>query len=186
MHDQKLQTQRPTLTDGHVTVRPPKVGDVDARLALGTSAAILRMYGAILPDDAPAYSRKQAQAWYDNLLNDPHGYCIDVEGALIGFLRLHSFREQDKDASIAIGLLDETRLGQGIGTAAMRLILRHAFDTLPLHRVSLRALAYNDRAIAAYRKLGFTEEGRLRESCRVGDVWHDDIQMGLLAREFIQ
>jgi len=177
---------RPTLSDGHVTVRPPKGSDVEARFAFGVSAEISRMYGMIIVDDAPAYTREQAQVWFDNQMNDPHGYCIDIEGKLIGFLRLHSIREYDRDATMGIGLLDAARLGQGIGAAAMRLILCYAFDTLKLHRISLRTLTYNDRAIAAYRKLGFVEEGRLRESCKVGDVWHDDLLMGLLAREFIR
>ena len=55
-----------------------------------------------------------------------------------------------------------------------------------LHRISLRVLEYNARAIAAYRKVGFVEEGLLRESCKVGDEWHNDVMMGLLAQEFIR
>jgi RimJ/RimL family protein N-acetyltransferase len=36
-----------------------------------------------------------------------------------------------------------------------------------LHRVDLRVLAFNDGAIASYRKCGFVQEGCERESC-----WH--------------
>jgi RimJ/RimL family protein N-acetyltransferase len=53
-----------------------------------------------------------------------------------------------------------------------------------LHRVDLRVLAFNDGAIAAYRKWGFVAEGRERESCWLDGQWHDDIIMGLLAAEF--
>ena len=180
------QFNRPTLSDGRVTVRPPKDGDVEARLALGDSAEIVRMYGTILPTDRPNYSRNQAQSWFDGLMADSHGFCIDVDGSLIGALRLHTIREHDGEASIGIGLFDAARLGQGIGTAAMRLILAHAFDDMGLHRISLRTLSYNDRAIAAYRKVGFVEEGLLPESCKVGDEWHNDVMMGLLAQEFIR
>ena len=176
---------RPILTDGRVTVRPPKSTDVHARLALGVSPEILRMYGTILPKKGVSYNEKAARAWVERQMNDPLGFCIDKDGALVGALRIHSLDEQDARASIGIGLLDDTRLSQGIGTAALRLILKHAFTTMGLHRISLRALEYNARAIAAYRKVGFVEEGLLRESCKVGDEWHNDVMMGLLAQEFI-
>ena len=64
------------------------------------------------------------------------------------------------------------------------MVLSHAFGTLRLHRVDLRVLSYNERAIRCYRACGFIEEGRERESARVGKAWYDDIIMGVLAREY--
>ena len=52
------------------------------------------------------------------------------------------------------------------------------------HHVDLRALAFNDGAIASYRKCGFVQEGRERERCRLDGQWLDDIIMGVLANEF--
>jgi len=176
---------RPILTDGRVTVRPPEIADIEARLAFGVSAEIVHMYGTLLPAGGVTYTKKAARAWVERQMDDPLGFCIDIDGALVGALRVHSLDEQDARASIGIGLLDDTRLSQGIGTAALRLILKHAFTTMGLHRISLRVLEYNARAIAAYRKVGFVEEGLLRESCKVGDEWHNDVMMGLLAQEFI-
>ena len=63
-------------------------------------------------------------------------------------------------------------------------MLGYAFKTLRLHRVGIRVLAYNKRAIRAYEKCGFGVEGRERETAFVNGVWHDDIMMGLLDREF--
>lgn len=65
----------------------------------------------------------------------------------------------------------------------MRLALAHAFDTLGVHRISVRVLAYNTRAIRAYEKCGFMEEGRERESAWVDGAWHDDVMMGILEGE---
>ena len=50
--------------------------------------------------------------------------------------------------------------------------------------MDLRVLAINERAIACYRRCGFVEEGREREAARIGDEWHDDIIMGILAHDF--
>jgi RimJ/RimL family protein N-acetyltransferase len=72
-------------------------------------------------------------------------------------------------------------LGKGLGTEATRLVLRHAFNDLGLHRVGLRVLAYNHRAIRSYEKCGFVIEGREREAALVDGAWHDDVLMGALA-----
>ena len=89
-----------------------------------------------------------------------------------------------RKARLAIGLYAPQFLGRGLGAESLRLVLRHAFGTLGMHRVDLRVLDFNDRAIAAYRACGFVEEGRERESCWVEGRWHDDVIMGVLDREF--
>lgn len=53
-----------------------------------------------------------------------------------------------------------------------------------LHRVDLRVLAYNERAIAAYRKCGFSQEGVERESAWIDGKWFDDVMMSILEDEY--
>lgn len=65
-----------------------------------------------------------------------------------------------------------------------RLVLRYAFEDLGLHRVDLRVLEYNDRAIAVYEKCGFVREGVERESANVAGKWHSDLIMGILEHEY--
>lgn len=72
----------------------------------------------------------------------------------------------------------------GLGREAVRLVLAHAFGPLGLHRVGLRVMAFNTRAIRCNRACGFIEEGREREAALVGDAWYDDMMMGVLAQEF--
>jgi hypothetical protein len=48
--------------------------------------------------------------------------------------------------------------------------------------VDLRVLASNDGAIASYRKCGFVQEGRERDSCWLEGQWYGDIILGLLAQ----
>ena len=69
-------------------------------------------------------------------------------------------------------------------TEALRLALRYAFTELKLHKVYLRVLDYNERAVRAYQKVGFQVEGTLREEMFVNGRWHDLIYMGLLELEF--
>jgi RimJ/RimL family protein N-acetyltransferase len=174
---------RPVLGTDGLRLRAPIAGDVEARLALGSHAEILHMFGAD-PANVRPLEGHMAQSWVDYHLQEPLAFMIVHDGRLIGDIRLHSMNDHDRRAALAVGLLDPDLLGQGIGTQAMRLILEYGFATLGLNRVTLRVVDYNARAIAAYKKLGFKHEGRERQSARVGETYHDDIIMGLLASEW--
>jgi RimJ/RimL family protein N-acetyltransferase len=87
---------------------------------------------------------------------------------------------------MAIGIFDPELLGKGLGSESIRLVLKYAFEHLQLHRIGIRVLAYNTRAIRAYEKCGFVVEGREREAAFVNDAWHDDVMMGLLETEFLR
>ncbi len=114
----------------------------------------------------------------------PLCWAVEVEGRLLGEARLDGLNLQDSRARLATGLYDVSQLGKGLGREMIRLVLSHAFETIGLHRVDLRVLAFNERAMRCYRACGFVEEGRERESARIGDVWHDDIIMGILSEEY--
>ncbi|HET7727300.1 MAG TPA: GNAT family protein [Candidatus Limnocylindrales bacterium] len=76
--------------------------------------------------------------------------------------------------------------GQGYGTEATALMVDHAFGTLGLHRVALAVFEFNERAIRAYRRVGFRIEGRAREAIRRDGRWWDEIQMSLLANDWLE
>jgi RimJ/RimL family protein N-acetyltransferase len=74
--------------------------------------------------------------------------------------------------------------GQGYGSEATNLMLAHAFRQLALHRVALTVFEFNPRAIRAYKKCGFVEEGRARDAIfRDGRFW-DEIHMSVLDHEW--
>jgi RimJ/RimL family protein N-acetyltransferase len=144
------------------------------------------MFGGDRPAST-AMSDAQATRWYDALVADanPYRWAIEFERRFIGTARLHALDERARSARYAVGILDATLLGNGLGTEATRLVLRYAFEDLALHRVDLRVIVYNERAIACYRKCGFTEEGRTRDSAVVDGVFYDDILMAVLAPEWV-
>ena len=176
-HPSTIRLQGP-----RVLLREARPEDVAARLALGNDPAIQAMYGTD-PTQVRPITPEAAEAWVQDKIDTPHSWVIEAEGQLLGAVRLHTVNRVDSRASIAIGLLSQETLGKGYGTEAMRLVATHAFETMGLHRLSCRVLANNPRAIAAYKKVGFVEEGRERESVRTGDGWQDDILMGLLASD---
>ncbi len=174
----------PTLRDKTFSLRPARPDDVQIFAVLERDATIHRMFGGSSADLKP-YSQEDARRWVQNLINHPCAWVIDAGGA-IGQARLDRLDMQDRRASFAIGILDAKWLGLGIGTQAAKLVLDFAFRTLGLHRISVRVLAYNTRAIRSYEKCGFVIEGREREAGFVDGAWYDDVIMGILDREFLE
>ena len=176
----------PTLRGPSVVLRRVVEADRDARQAHGWHAAIERGYGHDRADGP--MSDDEAQEWYAEsvaMLEDPAclPWVVDHDGGAVGVAFLHSLRDVDRKARYAVGLFAPEHLGHGWGTEITRLVLDHAFDGLGLHRVDLRVLAFNERAIACYERSGFVVEGRERDSCRIGDDWYDDVIMGALATD---
>ncbi len=70
---------------------------------------------------------------------------------------------------------------QGHGEALLRALLEWAATAANARKIELLVRAENAAAVALYRKLGFVEEGRLRERVRLrSGRFVDDISMGLL------
>jgi hypothetical protein len=67
-----------------------------------------------------------------------------------------------RHAEIGLSLLPEHQ-GRGYGKDVLRVLLGFGFRTRNLRRIHLQTLASNAAALAAYRAVGFVEEGRLRE-----------------------
>jgi ribosomal-protein-serine acetyltransferase len=99
----------------------------------------------------------------------------------LGFHHIHSFRRYGE-----IGYwLAKHAEGRGIMTRACTALIAHGFEGLKLHRAEIRCDPDNQRSRAIPKRLGFTEEGVLRESLeRYDGVMRDAVVYGLLAHEW--
>ena len=173
------------LPHPNVTLRDPIDSDADVHLSYPPDAEIVRMYGGdttTLPAPDPARSAR----WLAWLRDHPFAKIILSDGKPVGHVRLHSLQQQDRRARLGIGLFAVNHLGRGIGRQAIILSLDHAFGAMRLHRVDLRVLSYNERAIRCYRACGFKLEGTEREAAWVDGAWHDDLIMAILSHEHQQ
>jgi RimJ/RimL family protein N-acetyltransferase len=165
-------------------LRAPQPGDAVARFVLGRDPAIMRMYGAD-PQTLPDWTMAGAQAWVDRVTAAECAWIIEHKGRLIGAVRLHGHDAADNRAQLAIGIEDTASLGRGIGRRVIGHVLDYAFHGAGLHRIGVRVLAMNVRAIKCYAACGFHHEGVERQSAKIGDAWYDDIIMGIIADEYL-
>ena len=110
-----------------------------------------------------------------------------VEGASnkpIGSCGLHQINAKDRDAIFGIIIGEKDYWSKGYGVEAARILINYGFQQLNLHRISSAAVAFNERSIKLHQKLGFREEGRLRQAMFKNGQYHDRIEFGLLREEW--
>jgi len=110
------------------------------------------------------------------------------KGQIIGYMTLSRF-SMDSTAhcrSTRIGLqIASVYQNKGYGAEAIRWALDWAFLWAGMRRVEIGTTAYNERAVALYKKLGFVEEGRAREKVLMHGRWWDEVDFGMLEREWL-
>jgi ribosomal-protein-alanine N-acetyltransferase len=174
---------RPHLQGPTVTLRLPQETDKQDRLAYGRDPEFRRMVGGD-PNTLPPLTAADVEHWYSQAVQEPHHWIIQAEGRCIGTARLHALDAENRRAKYAVGIFGPEFRGRGLGTEATHLVLAYAFDVLALHRVELRVLAFNERAIACYEKCGFVREGIEREGAWIGGQWQSDVIMSILEHEY--
>jgi aminoglycoside 6'-N-acetyltransferase len=109
---------------------------------------------------------------------------IELGGEFVGMVMYSE--ETDpfyKSASIDIAL-DITCVGQGLGSDTLRTVARHLFEARGHHRLSIDPALANERAIGAYKKVGFKPVGVMRSYEKGADgTFHDNLLMDMLADE---
>lgn len=100
---------------------------------------------------------------------------------LIGFARLGLAGVEAAKLGYAIAADHQ---GRGYATDAARTMIDFAFGPLGLHRVSAAIGPDNAASLALIRRLGFTEEGRLRDHVHTNGAWRDSVLFSLLSHEW--
>ncbi len=131
---------------------------------------------------------EQATANYERMMtgDDVIGFSIYERATSrpIGFTDLFEIDWRARTAIFGILIGEADARGRGYGTETAQLMLDYAFTALGFHSVMLSVDAFNLAGQAAYRKAGFKEFGRRRQSSFLNGVMHDIVYMDCLASEF--
>jgi RimJ/RimL family protein N-acetyltransferase len=103
----------------------------------------------------------------------------------IGNIYLRNIDWIARTAELRIFIGEPDQRSKGYGQAAIRLLIRHAFDDLGLLRVYLFVYDDNKAAIRSYEKCGFVIEGKLRKHFFIAGKFKDCLVMGICADDLI-
>lgn len=102
-------------------------------------------------------------------------------GRPVGSVYYRDVDQANHSAEYGIFIGEESARGQGFGTETARLFTAFGFETLGLHRISLRLLAENLPARRSYEKAGFAQEGIFRDMVLLDGRYRDVVFMAKLA-----
>lgn len=109
--------------------------------------------------------------------------CDKVSDMPLGSVYIRDIDNLHHKGEYGIFIGEESARGRGIGTQAAKLMVAYGFEQLGLHRIYLRALAGNDRALKSYEKAGFVREGYLKDDVCINGRYADIVWMAVVNKE---
>lgn len=110
-------------------------------------------------------------------------YTVRYNGSILGIIGLHYIDWMNHRTSIGYWMSEEAQ-GRGIMTAAVHRLIAYALDELGLNRIEIHCAVQNEKSRAIPERLGFTQEGRIRQGEWLYDHYVDHIIYGLLKSEW--
>jgi RimJ/RimL family protein N-acetyltransferase len=140
------------------------------------------------------FSRFEEEKWYEDMMKRPaneHVFVIEIKEGTpdedylpIGTCQFFKIDWRNRSSEVGIMIGEKSYWDQGYGSETMRLLLKHGFETLNLHRIWLRVYEKNKRGIRAYEKAGFQFEGKLRHAQYQHNHYCDVLLMSVLKPEW--
>ena len=167
----------PVLRDERVVLRGVEPSDRTELRSFLADPSVARWWGP---------PRADIDVLDDWLANDPETtvWTIEVHGRIAGSLQVSEEGDPDyRHAGIDLFLGPEFQ-GKGVGPEAIRVVAKWLFEARGHHRLTIDPSAANERAIRAYRGIGFKPVGVMRQYERGPDGrFHDGVLMDLLRGE---
>ncbi len=170
--------RKPVLRGRLVTLRPFRPEqDVPVMARILSDPQVRRLTGSVTSSaeaERPEPLDDRLRSWYVSRNEQQDRLDLAVEdaatGRLVGEVVLNDHDAGSRSCNLRCLLGPEGR-DRGLGTEALRLLLRHGFGPLGLDRVTLEVFAFNPRARHVYERLGFVATG-WREDALVFDGVH--------------
>ena len=147
-------------------------------------------YMPVVPIETPAQMRQSVQ---DALTDQARGTSLPFTildrqgGRIVGSTRFSEISLPHRQAEIGWTWLTPTAQRTRINTECKYLLLRHAFETMDLIRVQLKADARNQRSLRAMERIRAVREGVLRRHRILPDGFvRDSVYYSVIAEEWLQ
>ena len=128
---------------------------------------------------------KEFISWSDEIPRYRYQLAIVLkeDSSLLGSCGIIQDSPDTLQAELGYELAPE-RQGSGYAQEAARAVLKFAFERQQLHRVCARCLSENHPSVSLLERLGFRQEGCLRENIWMEGRWWDTLIYSLLVYEW--
>jgi UDP-4-amino-4,6-dideoxy-N-acetyl-beta-L-altrosamine N-acetyltransferase len=170
-----------TDTPEAVSLRPLRLDDAERVLAWRNLPEV----AAYMYTDHRISEDEHAR-WFAQVLDDEtrRYWIIELDRRPIGLANLYDISTHHKRGYCGSYLASTAVRGRGLGTAAERLLVRHAFADLGLDKLCTEVLSGNDSGVNVHARCGFQTDGVLRQHVLKGGKRHDVVAMSLLRAEW--
>lgn len=175
----------PTLDGGRVVLRWPMRRDVDGLHAIFSDPAVMR-YWSSTPLESKAAARRLLAEMREEFRNGVLFEWVLArrdDDMAIGTCTLFHLDRENRRAEIGFALA-RSCWGKGLMSEGLGLLTAFCFRKLGLRRLEADVDPRNAASIRCLERLGFVEEGMLRERWSVGGAVQDTLLFGLLVREW--
>ena len=174
-----------SLSTHRLRLRPLEDGDAPALMTIFSDPTVMRYWST-----PPWTSVESAHAMIERdraamAAGDYIRLALQVpgDGAMIGTCTLFDLNASCRRAEVGY-VLGARHWGQGFMQEALLALLGFGFDTLALNRIEADIDPRNEASARSLRRLGFTQEGYLRERWIVDGEVSDTALFGLLLRDW--
>ena len=127
--------------------------------------------------------------WHHNVNTNPSQCDFEIHdmesGRLVGHIGLYYIDLIARKAEFSIYIGDMAFRGKGIGSDALRTLIKYGFEELNLNKIWCEVYS-NNAAVDIYRKVGFVDEGVLRQNAFKNGEYVDGIVLSLLNDEWLE
>ena len=176
-----LSEQVPAIVGDSVMLRAPQMSDYAEWAALReASRDFLTPWEPTWPPDdlTRASYRRRIRRYAEDQRSDlayPLFVFRKSDNVLVGGLTLANIRRGCAQAGNLGYWMGAAHSRQGFMTAAVKLVIPFAFETLRLHRVEAACIPGNVASIRLLEKTGFRREGFAREYLCIDGAWQDHL-----------
>jgi [ribosomal protein S5]-alanine N-acetyltransferase len=122
---------------------------------------------------------------FDNSKNIYLAICLKETSEMVGYTGIRDIDWRNRKVEwTALVIGDRECRSKGYATEATLLLLDYVFLELGIHRLTGYSLKSNKSSLKLFEKLGFKQDGVLRESVFKSNSYHDNIVFSLLKYEY--
>jgi RimJ/RimL family protein N-acetyltransferase len=126
------------------------------------------------------------ERWFESQMQQSNvrNFSIYCEGEHVGSAGYSRIDWRERSAEVGLFIGNKELWNRNIGTDVMSTLVQFGFEQMNLHRICLRVYEENVRAIACYQKVGFQQEGKMRDASFRHGRYHHILWMSILEDEY--